>query len=1041
MDPFVEQLKRLCRAHPTRAKWVFVPAHGIGRTIGDRLVLEGTDWANLRFVTPLDVALRMGAPFLVERGIDPSEEGLGPALVMRLLLGLGDEHEYFRPLAEQPELGRALWSSITELRMAGVRADRIGAATFASIAKRDELQALLVAYEQFLETTKRGDRATVFEEAVKHPDWCPIQPQDCWTELPDAIWTPLERRLIDQMPGERVTPESLTLPGATLPRRLTGAKATRISPDASAPLAFLLDPGGVGTSEPQNLQAEPRHPGTPEPRNQQVSFFQAGGPEAEIEEVFCRVLASGLPLDQVEIVCAQPSLHPLIWEKCLRFDWPVTMVEGIPAAMTRPGRALTAFAEWIDDDFAAGRLRKLLQSGDVELPEGKKKDAVLTPGRAARLLVKAEAAWGRETYGIRLGRLSKVERARADREDIAAEEKERLQQSAEQAEVLATWINAVLATVPAPDADGLVGLDAMVACATTFVQETAAQSSALDAAAATSIAAALGELKALGTFRCKLEHALRFVAERVGSVKVGADRPRPGHLHVSTLRSAAWSSRRAIFVIGLEEGRVFPGAFEDPILLDAERASLNKALAVSSDRVDEAVYSAVARLAAASSRSDTAICLSYSCRDVREFRPTYASWLMLQAFRAAHGKPTAAYSDLREHLGDPKSCVPERATDVLAESRWWLHGLVQAGAAGTPAVLDAYPPLAAGQRAAEARASADFTEFDGHVPEAGKVLDPASPARVVSPTDLEKAAGCPFKYFLERGLNVRAIESGERERDIWLNPLHKGTLLHDAYAELMRRARREKRAVSVKKDHDWLQNYGRTQLADLSKEMPPPSDEVRDREKDEYLNDLELFVEEESGSEAGRVPLGFEVGFGRGGPDPEEPLSHGDPVTVSLGNGVTFRLAGRIDRIDRIAEADFEIIDYKTGSFYAPGWEGTFAGGTRLQHALYGLAALELLKRQHKTARVSGARYRFPSSRGEQHVKEIPTESLAKVTGVLTDLRDVIAGGLFVHTPKKDGCKWCDHELACGGKRTAAQAAGKLAHTSLAPFVRLQGHE
>ncbi|NQW03829.1 MAG: hypothetical protein HQ485_07355 [Acidobacteria bacterium] len=41
-DPFVAHLKRLCAAHPTRSKWVFVPTHGIGRTIGDRLVLEGT---------------------------------------------------------------------------------------------------------------------------------------------------------------------------------------------------------------------------------------------------------------------------------------------------------------------------------------------------------------------------------------------------------------------------------------------------------------------------------------------------------------------------------------------------------------------------------------------------------------------------------------------------------------------------------------------------------------------------------------------------------------------------------------------------------------------------------------------------------------------------------------------------------------------------------------------------------------------------------------------------------------------------------------
>ena len=90
-DPFVEQLAALCGAHVTRNKWVFVPSHWIGRTIGERIARGGTNWLNLRFVTPLDIALRMGAPFLVERGIDPSEEGLGPALMMRLLLDLPEQ--------------------------------------------------------------------------------------------------------------------------------------------------------------------------------------------------------------------------------------------------------------------------------------------------------------------------------------------------------------------------------------------------------------------------------------------------------------------------------------------------------------------------------------------------------------------------------------------------------------------------------------------------------------------------------------------------------------------------------------------------------------------------------------------------------------------------------------------------------------------------------------------------------------------------------------------------------------------------------------
>ena len=76
-------------------------------------------------MTPLDIALRMGAPFLVERGIDPSEEELGPALMMRLLLDLPLEGGYSGPLADHPTMAQALWATVRELRMAGVDARQI----------------------------------------------------------------------------------------------------------------------------------------------------------------------------------------------------------------------------------------------------------------------------------------------------------------------------------------------------------------------------------------------------------------------------------------------------------------------------------------------------------------------------------------------------------------------------------------------------------------------------------------------------------------------------------------------------------------------------------------------------------------------------------------------------------------------------------------------------------------------------------------------------------------------------------------------------
>lgn len=67
----------------------------------------------------------------------------------------------------------------------------------------------------------------------------------------------------------------------------------------------------------------------------------------------------------------------------------------------------------------------------------------------------------------------------------------------------------------------------------------------------------------------------------------------------------------------------------------------------------------------------------------------------------------------------------------------------------------------------------------------------------------------------------------------------------------------------------------------------------------------------------------------------EEALARPEPVEIDLGGGLTFRIAGRIDRIDKVGPSEFQILDYKTGGFWRDDWKGTFNGGRRLQHALY----------------------------------------------------------------------------------------------------------
>jgi hypothetical protein len=1015
VEPFVHQVNRLCAAYPTRAKWVFVPTHSIGRTVGERITIEGTNWLNLRFVTPLDIALRMGAPFLVEHGVHPSEEGLGPALMMRLLLDLPLDRGYFRPLADHPTMAQALWTTVHEMRMARVRFEELKPEAFSSPAKYAELVALLAAYEDFLSQSQRGDIATVYEEALKHPDWCPIQSEDCWTELPDTVWSPLQRLLLDSMPGERFYPSAFELSGIRIPRRLVSQRTDRLTADAPTnELAFLMSPASV-----------------PPRTSSKIALFQAGGSEAEIEEVFRRILATGTSLDQFEIACSSDAHLALIWEKALRHKWPVTLGSGIPAAFTHPGRALIGFCDWIETDFSAGHLRRLLQSGDLRMAE---ETEGFTAGQAARLLGRAEAGWGRATYGLALGRLHKSYESRATDQDASDEDRADALAKAELTARVRGWITGLVASLPEPAPDGKVPLQTVVSTILDFLGRTTTRISALDHRAVTALNDYVTDLRALGSFSCTLSESLRFIRERVQSLNVAPERPRPGHLYACSLSQSGYAGRNHLFVVGLEEGRVFSSSTEDAVLLDVERAAISSDLRLSTDRIDEAVYAVLARFAA----STASATFSYSCRDTREFRETYASWLILQAFRLQRGDATLSYSEMKAELGEPKSAVPEERQTALSSGGWWLRSVVGTGDAGIKVLGSVFTGVVHGRSAEVRRQSAEFTEFDGYVPIAGLALDPCAAETVYSVTELEKAAECPFRFFLKRGLGVRPVDDRERDKDIWLDPLTRGSELHDLYAALLRRTRDEGRRPN-KGDGTWLIALAQERLSKLNQEMPAATVEVCERESKDFLADIELFLEAESVNSKS-TPIAFEVSFGRPLDDDYEPLARSEPVEIDLGKGITLRIAGRIDRIDQVGTASFEVLDYKTGGFWRDGWRGLFNGGRRLQHALYGLAAAELLKARYKNPKVTAGVYYFSSHKGRQERVTIPTPAKAAIAALLGDLRDSIIKGQFVRTSDQNDCKFCNYVAACGGD-VNRQAAGKVSDPKLEAYRRLVTHD
>jgi ATP-dependent helicase/nuclease subunit B len=221
--------------------------------------------------------------------------------------------------------------------------------------------------------------------------------------------------------------------------------------------------------------------------------------------------------------------------------------------------------------------------------------------------------------------------------------------------------------------------------------------------------------------------------------------------------------------------------------------------------------------------------------------------------------------------------------------------------------------------------------------------------------------------------------------------------------------------------------------------MPAATVEILEGESKDFLADVELFLEAES-SNSTSTPIGVEVSFGRPLEDDSEPLARSEAVEVDLGNGISFQFAGRIDRIDQVgATASFKVLDYKTGGFWPDKWQGSFNRGRRLQHALYGLAAVELLKARYTNPEVTAGVYYFSSHKGRQERVTIPAPSQAAIAAVLGDLRDLIINGQFIRTPDEGDCTFCDYIAACGGK-VNRQAAEKLPDSKLGAYRRLAAH-
>ncbi|MBX3171111.1 MAG: PD-(D/E)XK nuclease family protein [Candidatus Eremiobacteraeota bacterium] len=927
-DPFVEQLKRLCREQPLTAKWIILPSPAIGWTLGERLLHEGCNWVNLRFTTPFQLALEASAPGLLSRGIYPCPDALGPGLLQNLLVDLPDEGEsHFRPLILQPGMAQILWETLSEFRLAGLRARHLDILPRSS--KINELTRLFLAYEEHLASQKWADRADILAAELSYPQ---VEEQDIILPYPYCCWAPLEQALIERLPGLHWLPEATdrTPPAFWPPRKPIAAKG-------KAPQFFCA----------------PRRP-------------------QEIDEILRRLEEGAIPLDQVEI-CALPEEAPLIQERLQAADFPYTFEAGLPARCNRAGQALNGLLTWVEHGHTAYHLRELLLSDLIRLP----------PNRytSARLLQSARIDWGRESYAQRLQTLQEVYRQRGE------------QESAEHCLALAAGLESWWREWPAPNPQGEVPVKAWLSGLQKLLKRDFASRNAGEAVTCQAILTALEDLKTLPGAWWPLDRAIHQVRQQLHSLICNSSRPRPGHLHVTRPANLGLSGRQHLFLIGLEEGRWLTTQAENCVLDDQERAALHPALRLSRDLPEFIRFQLDERLETAAGQ----LTLSYSLRDRGGESEQIPSWIFFECARRHHPALTN-FKELQDWLG--------------AHARSALQPKL------TPHALQKfYPRLVQGTAAEAARASDNFTSFDGFVPEAAGLFDPRQTRLPVSVSQLASLAGCPFQIFLEVCLDLPRGAPGLPDLDVWLDPSLRGIVIHDILADYHRQLRGQGRKPLEMEDRQLLAELLKQRLDQLRPLRPALSAAVEASEAEELLKDLEYFLSLEL-EHPERSPVALELPFGMG-EEPLEPLASSEPVELIWPDGTSFALSGRIDRVDRLP-GGYGVVDYKTGRSLRISPNTIYDRGRLLQHALYAMVVEKLV------GPVVQSSYYFVRPNAAQRWVHFDRPDRAALQRVMRGVLAPLQSGAFLQTESREkDCTFCDYQSICEG-HTDSRSLRKL---------------
>jgi CRISPR/Cas system-associated exonuclease Cas4 (RecB family) len=993
---------------------VLVRSNLVALQLSRRLAREAGGYANVRFLTFVDLAQRLAGPGRVL----PAG---GERVIFAALAARTEAASYFGPVKDRPGLAETLRAAAEDIRQAGLGSWHVDLnvgeklTLFGKIY--DEYRTLLGRdgrryRDEFDVFSGAAERAATFADSFGTAELFAFGFYD---------FNEIQRRLLLAL-SERVRLE-FYMPFDEGPQ-FRFARPTVRWLEAMGTRVEAVPAADVGArDEVRRVWFDRRGEAA---RAEGVRIISAPDEEGEAREVAREALRLsreyGVRLAEMAVLYRGEEMLAALTEVFERVfarvkGGPYYVAEGRPLAAARAGEGTRRllelawhakagprpFARGEVVDFAAAAP---LASGEISGPEGGLEAATWDDVSAAAGIV-----YGREEWGERLERYAAAcERAtgegprRHDAVDVRR---------------LAAFADGLFADLERFPAEGSWAdfVDVLAEVVARYFEPSEERDAVLSLVR--SVAAYDDVVAEPVPFKVFVET----LTERLDEEKMPAGRFERGGVNLVKLDTVRNLAFRAVFITGAAEGVYPTRPPQDPVLLDGERAEFNDRadgrwrFDVRASRVAEEPL--IFHLALGAAREF--LCISYHRRDAagRDLLPSYYLLKVAGALAGAtfgaedFDRAASAYPWFRR-VGAAAAPAPAEALD---DGEYWAGRAREAGEGRVGAYLAAVDARCAAARDAAASARATgLTPFDGLVVSAagkdflarrfgGKVVP-------VGTSDLEALAACPRKFFYERILGLRSWE--EPREKLMPSPVALGKAVHDVLRDVYRQF--ATRGPDDERLEAEVARRTEAALAALGEEGELPRPLAFEMERRLLSRKLAAFVREDVGNAEGWRPTFFELRFGRRRAESDDAESTEKPFLLKFGEGEggpAAEIHGRIDRVDG-RDGGVRILDYKAGR--RDRYVGHVAGGRQLQLPLYLMAYCDLFGAEVGS---SLAGYCFPLEDGEKYKyvvserKGLDAAAVRRLAGgVLALARD----GIFV-AGGGDVCRYCDFRIACDAGR------------------------